>query len=649
MIYDFKMLLLETPSEPDPNTSVDADNLYSITDKKELDAIEGVDQDLDNKKLEWFIDAENQQTLDKIAQQCNNIIDAYNNPNMADKNISKDQVAQAILSLIRINQIMWKIWWEKINTKSSNSTETLIAVLGTNQDFINGVVSILWNEKIGTIVNDFISEKTQSINESNQEIDSNNNAIVKLEEILNSVWNWSVSEKYRVLRNTLNANPTQKNEFQNYVTSLINQLCDDIPPVQLNDKFKDDKDGGAIKQIQEAVYNSRDNGAQYMAAWKALRSWMVADNVPDDKAKDKVCDWILGANTLQSLINFAKAWLNFDKQSALEQWWKVTKLEWQERVVLKEGADKIPDDIVDLKKYWTFGENWSFICNENLINVSRDFPNDQFVMIWWERYYLWWISKDNPDNKPGVNLIQQLDYPYKAYNSDSEYTEMHWKRICFWTVDTSNDFQVKTEIIVDKDWNQLKSRIMWPEVKIGDGQEQLMFTKIRGKEVTDGEWENQRQRFEAKWRIEFGDTKKMDESQLDALINDKAALTWVLEQSIDAYKDTMHKPSKVWRYNLSNIIVETLKKDDINRYNAIVADLKDDDRHEIVQQFFGLKYWMYSNPENEIREENQWVTYPGDVKWETVQYVDEENQWDRICNALTYLTALVKKREVSES
>jgi hypothetical protein len=62
----------------------------------------------------------------------------------------------------------------------------------------------------------------------------------------------------------------------------------------------------------------------------------------------------------------------------------------------------------------------------------------------------------------------------------------------------------------------------------------------------------------------------MNDTQLDALLNDNNALNWVLEQSIKAYDETNHKPSEIGRYNLSHIVVGVLKKLDSSTYDDIV-------------------------------------------------------------------------------
>ena len=531
-----------------------------------------------------------------------------------------------------------------MNTKTQDPKGTLLKYLGSNQDVINQVSERLWNNKVADIVGNFISTVKEEINDANQTIERNENSVQALQELLDSVgWN-SVKERYNNLKKTINADAEKQREFNQHIYNLFKQLnIDGITGASVTPDFK----SADVGTFQLAVFNKKGENEQYAAAWNKLKNNMVTDDMSEEAQKNKVCDNILWANTLASLIDFARAWLDFSKKE-VEQQWNVT-LEADERVQLNDWADKIPDNIADLEKCGAFNEKGFFVCKPNVINVDREYPKDQFVMIWWERFYLWEITDGNPVKKDGVKMIKQIPEVYQWTDENWRTINLIKNHICFGSLEWG-EFVKKTEIVVNQEGKQLKSTTTWPRVWWEDW-EQLMFTIVWWEKKTENEWEsNETTRFDAKWRLEFWDTRRMNDEQLNALFEkgNSKALKYVLDQSITAYKNLMHKPSIVWRYNLSNVMLQILKRYDSKRYDRIVdEELKGiSDRKRVIQKFLWLKHWLFSNPENEIKWNTE-LKY-GDVDGVNVDYIEEKTQCDRICNALTYLKALVEKNSKDE-
>lgn len=640
------------------------DNIYDITDKGEIKRISEIWVNIeDNEEIKWSIDSASKKELENIAKQCNNIIDGYFNKELANKEwIDDNKVSQAILSLIRINQILWtnNLWWEKPELNSQDSKKTLLNFCGTSEEGIDKLVKALGgSEKIRTIINNFIWTEKASFDKDQEDKEKVWNEAEKpledLDTLLNSI-NWNtINEKFKNLRAKLNRDKNAKKDFQDNIQILLNNLkIEWVDTFNLKPNFYSDE----VKLFQRAVYNASLEGwEQYKKAWRRLSDWMV------DKWEnpEKAFDWLLWANTLASIIEFSRAWLTFEPKK-FEKAWKAN-FDAVERILMNEWIEysDVPSDIVALEKFWEF-KDWKFklyaTWEKDVVQSMPKFPNDKFVKIWWERYYLWKLSDGNPEKNNNPKFFKQVDRPYMWYDDDGNRVQFMWSRICIWSLDDKDNLINWTEIILDKDQNQVRSRETGPKIMVWKDEEQVNYTKIRWKKVegkkwdenewtvnewNEGSWEQDNSTFEAKWRFELWDTKRLDDDQLEALLDEKNSevLQNILNKCIKLYNDTNHKPSEVWRYNLSNIIVGTLKKVNINLYNSIVNKLWwVEDRKWIVQKFFGLKHGMFSNPKNEIK----WIKdmkYP-EIDW--VEYDEEENQWDRICNALKYLSAAVAKK-----
>ena len=121
------------------------DNLNSITDKDEIWKIEDVWREVENsekdQKMKWYIEKESKDELNRIKEQCVNVIKAFDGTEE-----KKEEASQAILSLLRINQILWKVkisWWTPIDLKW-NCFNQLVALVWTKWvDF----KTVLWNDE----------------------------------------------------------------------------------------------------------------------------------------------------------------------------------------------------------------------------------------------------------------------------------------------------------------------------------------------------------------------------------------------------------------------------------------------------------------------------------------------------------------------
>ena len=407
-----------------------------------------------------------------------------------------------------------------------NNPEWFKAILGAWTDIL---VAHLQEKQQAVI--DAVASWTD-VSESADGIISLEKAKLYMKTLLSNVKGETVTDMYKDLLTHFD-DPN----FKSSIDALINDICaDNVKITEMTLDFDKNHKSSKIRAFQEAMLKEYRNDL-----WYNWRNWV------DGQLWAKTLGVILKASWISEFEYNLKGetvlW-NVDERLEITNTWA-------------EHND-VPDNLVSLEKFWEFvGRDFKFFTewNNDCVQASPKFPNDLFVKIWWVKYYLWELTPDNPDAKNNPKKFRQIDRPYMWYNEENQYVQLVWTRLCFWEFDGDNLIDW-TEIVLDKDWNQVKSTLTWPKVGDWDSAEQLMFTKIRWEKVTENEGtENETSRFEAKWRIEFWDTKRMNDTQLDALLNDNNALNWVLEQSIKAYDETNHKPSEIGRYNLSHIVV----------------------------------------------------------------------------------------------
>ena len=625
---------------------LDTDGNWAIQEKNEINAndlkispeeiakIEWIDKDLSaNEEMKWLIDQESKKFLVNLISESKKILE--------NQWSDKQEKIRALYSLLKIQQILypWSIE-PNIDMSGDMTSDGLLSIMWNNPAWFTGVIWQSWVDFVKSFITDKEEDVKTNVRDWKDIKDVNDwISLVKAKTYMqNLLGNWNgvdVSSMY----STLSAHFDDDN-FIPAVNALIDEACKKLN-INLN------------TNEATVTFDVKTKKSDKIKAFqKAMVSWYKANGEVNMLSynKNTGIDWQLWWKTLKVILD--KSWVTeeFSFNITGEGWLK----EWNERKEIEDiwrEFDNLPTDIVALRNFWKF-ENWKFVFHDkwdkDCIQSNPNFPNDKFVKIWWKKYYIWEISDDNPEKDKNPNYFKQIPKPYIWLDDEGNRVQFVWTRICFWNFD-GNDLIDWSEILLDKDWKQIKSTETGPTVTVWDKDEKIVYTKIRWKEKkwTDDNWEeNEREgttsTFEAKWRFEFWDTKRLNNEQLDALINNGEALVKVLNKCILLYSETNHKPSEIWRYNLSNIIVATLKKYDDKWYSDILGQLWwIEDRKWIVQKFFGLKHWMFSNPKNEIK----WDTEKKYPEITGVKYEEEKNQWDRICNALKYLSAIVDKKK----
>lgn len=639
------------------------DNPNSITDKDEIWRIEAVWKDVENseknEKMKWFIEKESKDELNKIKDQCLNIIKAFD---WSEE--KKEEAAQAILSLLRINQILWKVkiaWWSPIDL-NSNCFNQLVALVWTKWiDF----KTILWNEE-WEIVNAACKKAEWLFNKPSEEdqkkIDTWNQSkddISYLKGISDWLTGQWVNSAFLELRKNLNAkwNEAEREKFEWAVFALIKKCCPQIDwEWSLDNKFYSDK----IKEFQQAVLDkSKEEGVaeEYKKAWSELSN--------DIKPVERAIDGKLWRNTLNSLVAFATKWLKFEPKPAEKTDWSAKFEWWKEKKETWDLLDRMPTVFAAFKKYGELTEKkWYQLFSFNNEPWKSDFvmkeswTGNEYVKIGWKKFYInlesWqWGDKLQFKNKPVLREV---------YGDVQKTTDL-----CFGKFDQNWNLIEWSKITIDSEWRQISSLIMTDtEVKGTDWKPMwklwLKTMWWRENKIKNEKWEEVVTQ-DVKWRIDifwedWKDTKRLSDEQLDALMKDKEAVKVVLDLAINAFKDTMHKPSTIWRYNLNSIISRILTSLPEEAQKELVAVTHNNGyleswmtRKERVASFLRLEHWLFSDPENKINKNDldarQWHDYNLlKTNAEKREFRSKLKQWDRIVSRLGLLKQVLEGKVV---
>lgn len=559
------------------------DNLSSITDKNEIWRIENIWKEVlknaeKNDKMKWYIERESMDELNNIKSQCLNVI--------KEKNVDDQEViAQAVLSLLRINQILGNL--KIINAADidlrSNCLNQLKSMLWTNQvDF----KSILWWEE-WILVDEFCSKiiewlkQTSKENNENKKIKENLDKYNKgdkslIQEMKNFLKSYnevgiSVSDAFLKMRKDINRNVKTKEQFSNNVFNLIKACCPDlnISWVTLDDKFYSED----IKKFQQLVKENADAKKwKYLEAWKEME-WNMGKKDP--------IDWLLWRVTLNCLMKYVELWLQFDSANRENSWIAKFEKGTDELKATWDVLDRMPTTFAAIKKYWTLeNHSWWQFFNFNDNPKESDFVKKEvnsekkYVQIDWKKYYVEWAEDSDAQFKNVPKIIIQRDVEWNIV-SKKKVTEL-----CFWKFgkdENENSTFEWSKIIIDAEWKQIKSEIMTDTV--------IKNKKWKGERVGAKTWWWKEKRWadhnwneiviqNSKWRLDlfsenWKDTKEMNSDQINKLVEDTVARKAVINQIIDLYKDTMHKPSRIWRANLNKFIHACLINVYWNRFEWI--------------------------------------------------------------------------------
>lgn len=653
---------------------IESGNLWDTTEmqeakkvvtNEEIWRIEAVKKDVDDaekdNKMKWFIEKESKDELKRLKTQCLNVIKAFD----WTEN-TKEEAAKAILSLLKINQILWIVninWWTPIDL-SWNCFNQLVTLIWTKWfDF----KTVLWDEE-WEIVN-AACRKGEALLKKPTEEEANNikkkenlntkgDEISRLKELSSKFDQFWVGAAFIKLRKYVNSHEDVKETFKNDVFWLIDICCESLASTtwELDEKFSSDK----IAAFQELV---RSNAEQkwwvYQLALDSLtENWKIS--------AEKVVDWKLWRNTLKCLIQFVEDWLKFEPKAFEEKDWAAKIEKWTEKKETWESIDRMPTTLSAIKNFWKLEDvRWFKVFKFNDVLWKWDFvkkevwSDKKFVEIWWKKYYInldqWdWEWKLQFRNKPVMRNM---------YGDAQKTTDL-----CFGEFDENWNLKEWSKISIDSEWRQIWSVILVDKKVIDEQWNSLRLwlrTKWWGeKVVTDREW-NERTTQNVRWRIdlfteEWKDTKRLSEEQLNAILKDPEACSRVLDLAIQAYTDTMHEPTKIGQRNLRDImdgILKGLSEDGKKLIENTIhigwifeSSLSPDER---VKKFLRLEHGLSSNPKNKVNKEDldawEWSTwYNKGSNAEKREFRSNIRQWDRIINRLKLLQkALAWKTDVA--
>ena len=184
--------------------------------------------------------------------------------------------------------------------------------------------------------------------------------------------------------------------------------------------------------------------------------------------------------------------------------------------------------------------------------------------------------------------------------------------------DFEDNILVKWQELALKDWKQVSSTSFDKYRDRGDWEWKSRIWVVRIWDSIDNNGD-----FRGKWRIDLfweDDTKRLNKDQLKNLNFDD--ISHVLDQAIAAFKETHHKPSEVWRYNLNRIIDRVLSEVWKKHESAVILRQiawKDSFYWEWpksrVENFFNLNDWLRSNLDHKIDKDDMTPIEKNIFKW----------------------------------
>ena len=625
MIYDFKVLL-EGVETRDLGDWVDIET-------KSMNKLENTEQKInDLENVEWFeidqqqIDSNNKAELEAVKQQADMVLQSFNH--LQDTQMNEENVKDVVTALQNYLKAQ-----SLLNTGINLPNDFIIdwdinSILSItknmNQDIKQRIFWTNWSDALGklsTYREDRMDDAVKNWTiETEKGVDIKRAWYYLRESFLNKIntaeqkkWETKLQAQYRALKELYN----QRN-FVDAVCSIINTVCWWEKRTTLN--FDNNYYSDVIAEFQNKI----------LSEWTKDEKNLLFNGMNNKK---KV-DWKLWFNTLKLLIQ--KSWVGerVDFEGPKGPSLSVDNLQEKEAVELDTGDNipKMPLTMADLSNFWQLVQwwtkfefyNWSVeIDGKNPDFVkTQPWTNEKFIRIGNVNYFI--DPQSEQKNRVGQSNVMDVDWNVLG------------TKIQIWTF---NDGKFNwTEIIVDLDGKE-KSSTKFDEVKRRPDNDDWV------------EWQLWVKRFRWKWRIDmfegWDDTKRISKEQLKNL--DKNDLNWILDESINAYKQVKHKPSWIWQTNLERITFKILKDTGINDKFSDFSE----DAERVSDWFLGLKYWFGSNFEKDLREKDQEKTTDElcNKLWDWFKVSDiadfkekEKTQGDRLLNRLLILKKYVNTK-----
>lgn len=373
---------------------------------------------------------------------------------------------------------------------------------------------------------------------------------------------------------------------------------------------------------------------------------------------EKVADWRLWIRTLNAIINW-EGTKNLLKKN------DVVKSTKREITVEKENVDNewltidnMPRTMDDMLKFGKYSkETWFVFSWENESDwkdfVKADPEGKKFITIKRDnKDVAYYLDDDTKDN-----FVKRDHKQIESKDADWNTVITYHDTIQIWSKDKDNNFIWQEFKLVD--WKPKSS--LFSNAPREDGS-QLKVNIIRWEVNTTEEWETKEKggdNYDTKWRIdlfkEWKDTKRLSEEDLNSLnAND---IGWILDQAIQAYDITEHKPSEVGRYNLNRIVYSIMNRTD--RINNLNPEF--DTPKTISHIVLWMDTWFFTNPSKSLEKNHLinddkelikmlWIeknvtNEQGGINikdYQELNYNWSEKKWDQITNRLRILNEYVK-------
>lgn len=481
----------------------------------------------------------------------------------------------------------------------------------------------------------------------------NTTAVVYLEEQLWTVTTETlesaakVSELYKKVMEKVK---TDKN-FVNALNTLLKNFGIDTWIA-----FDKSKKSDAITAFQNLFIDEVDDDNW----WKKKVAKNICQTLYWTTDVTKIVDGRLWIRTLNAIVNWESTKDLLRKWAKREKELKVTVApETKENKDDKwEVIKEMPRTINELRKYWKFTKEGGFVFYWEKDGeewgkdyVKTDPEGKKFITIWETNYYL-----DDPTKQNFIDRSNWTEVVQKYWENVTEYHNL----IRLWSMDWKV-FVWQEFLIVD--WKPKETLNAGPVRKWAEDPQ--FKSRLKGVKMN---WENEnweivepsdKKKNRPRWRIDlydkdWKDTKRLSKEQLDSLSVED--VNWVLDEAMDLYEKTEHRPTTIWQTNLNRILNKVMER--TKWFGKIRVNPDEDGFRAASHVILWMNKWFSSNP-NKVLEESDINDVKDDVLMtlldvkksevedydENIKYDWSMRKWRHIINRLRILKAYVNKEE----
>ena len=642
MIYNFKMLLENNWAEVSSNSDVlnesNQDQRISVAEISKIEEVRA----LENSDAAQQMGDENIKEMDRIKNDAISKIEAFKDKTKEDM-ISDPDFIKAIQTIISLNTLGQGALLGNAYVRIDGNFQTLQSLWSVetwydviyklqgqpNWDLLKSVFLKLLG-KTEADYNQYISEKTSTVTEM-----TSLEGLTSIDDLDDKHFNWALG-----------------------VFNAINPGTNDWK--------------GSFGIIKNLLSNDDNKG--FIAAKILMVKYLKENNATGDITIEDIKTWDL--STKNKIVEaFQQTQMDNWADSVKTSWWVDWKLWLNTFKLLKDLQEKtiqnnIAPNLLSNNERFNeiFIDLWVNLTMDKVVSQLWEWNDEQWVLNfkegvvsedWWVKYINLKINGENSryaiDFQDGYNWmwIKTLSIPHEVRDpKDPSKTIIKYERIMriwkfvWWKFEwqefrkyDGDDSEISRRSIDDTSSAALK-KFKWEYDDEWNYKGKWRFTIIENK--VDEDWNIVKEK----------DTKRLSKEQLANL--DSETINRFLDEAISAYKETEHKPSKIWRINLERVTLKILEDAGINGKFANISR----DAERVSKGFLGLKHGFRSKFDKELRDGDKKKTTKDLCKklweWFDISGIDgfkeeERTQGDRLINRLLILKKFVNTKNTIDT